>query len=394
MTDASMQCCDIAIIGGGMVGAALACRLAVSGLQIRLVEGQAPAPFEPTQAPDLRVSAISPASVALLEQCGAWEAVQAMRVCPYRRLETWEQGGPATRFGAAELGLPELGFIVENRLIQLALWQRLTAFANVQIACPARLVTLSQQPDGVRLGLDDGRCLQAQLVLGADGAGSRTRELAHIGLSATDYRQHCLLVSTEIEGGQQDITWQEFHPSGPRAFLPLHGEQASLVWYDSPARVRALAALGHEALAREIRRHFPARLPALRVTGCGHFPLTRRHAQRYVQGRVVLLGDAAHSIHPLAGQGVNLGFKDVRALSERLLAACAAGEPWDSPRLLAGYQQARRLDNSLMQTGMDIFYLAFSNDLAPLRLVRNLGLLAAGHAGPLKRAALKYALGL
>ena len=206
-------------------------------------------------------------------------------------------------------------------------------------------MTLSQQPECVHLGLDDGRELQARLVLAADGAGSRTRELAHIGVEALDYRQHCLLINVDIEGGQQDITWQEFHPGGPRAFLPLYGDHASLVWYDSPARVRGLAALSHEALAREIRGHFPARLPAFKVTGCGHFPLTRRHAQTYVRGRVVVLGDAAHSIHPLAGQGVNLGFKDVRALSERLLAACGAGEPWDSPTLLAGYQRARRLDN-------------------------------------------------
>lgn len=377
-----------------MVGAALACRLAGSGLQIRLVEGQAPAAFEPDQPPDLRVSAISPASVALLRACGAWEALQAMRVCPYHRLETWEVDGLATRFSAAELGLPELGFIAENRLIQLALWQQLAHWPNVALHCPARLVALRQQPEGVRLSLDDGSEWQARLVLGADGAGSRTRRLAHIGVEEMDYRQQCLLVSIEIGGGQQAITWQAFHPSGPRAFLPLHGEHASLVWYDSPARGRALVALGHEALAREIRRHFPSRLPEFRVTGCGHFPLTRRHARTYVQGRVVLLGDAAHSIHPLAGQGVNLGFKDVAALSERLLAACAAGEPWDSPALLAGYQRARRLDNSLMQTGMDLFYLAFSNELAPLRLLRNLGLLAAEHAGPLKRAALRYALGL
>lgn len=385
---------DLIVVGGGMVGAATACRMAQAGLSVLVIEAQAPEPFTAEQPMDLRVSAVSPASVALLERCGAWAQVLAWRACPYRRLEAWEHDGISTCFSAQELKVPELGFIVENRLVQLALWQQLQAQPRVEFCVPARLASLSQQADQVVLGLEDGRQVRAKLVIGADGALSRTRSLAHIGLASRDYPQSCLLINVAIEGGQQDITWQHFTPNGPRAFLPLAGDQASLVWYDSPERVQALAAMPAELLQKEVETHFPARLPPCRVLQAGSFMLTRRHALTYRRGRVLLLGDAAHTIHPLAGQGVNLGFKDVCAFDELVGAALAAGRPWDSQRVLRAVEQHRRTDNQLMQSGMDGFHLIFSNRHWPVYLLRNLGLFAAERAGILKRRVLRYALGL
>lgn len=385
---------DITLIGGGMVGAAAACRLAQSGLTVVVVEAHAPQPFDPDQPMDLRVSAISPASIGLLQACGAWESVLAMRACPYRRLETWELEGMATRFAAEQLGVSELGYIVENRVLQLALWQQLQRLPNVRLQVGAQLSALEQRPEGIVCTLSDGRQITSRLLLGADGAQSRTRELAQIGLTSWDYRQACLLINVDIAGGQQDITWQQFTPRGPRAFLPLAGSHGSLVWYDTPERVRELQALPLPQLAEQVRREFPERLPEFSVTAAGSFALTRRHAQRYVSGRVVLLGDAAHTIHPLAGQGVNLGFKDVTALCQPIASALQAGRAWDDPALLLGYERQRRRDNLLMQTAMEGFYLTFSNDLPPVRLLRNMGLLLAEHGGPLKRLALRYALGL
>ncbi len=391
---ATVLVCDVAVVGGGMVGAAAACRLAQAGLRVCVIETQAPQPFAAEQPLDLRVSAISPASIALLQVCGAWESVLAMRACPYRRLETWELDGMATRFAAEQLGVSELGFIVENRVIQLALWQQLQALDSVTLKVGVTLNGLEQEVDGVLLRLSDGTVIHSRLVLGADGAVSQTRELAQIGISRWDYRQACLLINVDIDGGQQDITWQQFTPAGPRAFLPLAGSHGSLVWYDAPERIRDLQALSPERLAEQIRAYFPSRLPEFRVTGCGSFPLTRRHALRYVSGRVVLLGDAAHTIHPLAGQGVNLGFGDVSDLCQLMVAAIAAQQPWDAPSLLRDYEKRRRRENQLMQAAMDLFYLSFSNDRLPLRIIRNLGLVAAEHAGVLKRRALRYALGL
>ncbi|MGL6556446.1 FAD-dependent monooxygenase [Aeromonas dhakensis] len=386
-----MEQCDIAIVGAGMVGAATACLLAAQGLSIRVIETRLPEQYTPEQPLDLRVSAISQASVALLEQAGGWQHLQQMRLCPYRRLETWELDGFATRFNAADLGLPQLGYIIENRLVQLALLRRMEDFPNIQTHTPAAVTSLRQGADEAVLTLDDGSELAARWVLACDGAESRTRQLAGIGVSRFEYRQHCMLINIDTDFEQEDITWQQFTPSGPRAFLPLPGRRGSLVWYDSPARIRALAAMSNEGLAAEVRRHFPARLGGFSVAGKGSFPLVRRHANDYHAGRVLLLGDAAHTINPLAGQGVNLGFKDVACWADLLQ---SAGAEWHKPELATRYERRRRPDNLLMQSGMDLFYGVFSNEIGPLKLARNLALNLADKAGPLKEMALRYALGL
>ena len=386
-----MEQCDIAIVGAGMVGAATACLLAAEGLNVRVIETRLPEHYAPDQPLDLRVSAISQASVALLTRAGAWQYLQQMRLCPYRRLETWELDGFATRFDAVDLGLPQLGYIIENRLIQLALLKRMEDFPTIQTHTPAAVTSLRQSADDAVLTLDDGTELQARWVLACDGAESLTRRLAGIGVSRFEYRQHCLLINIDTDFEQEDITWQQFTPQGPRAFLPLPGRHGSLVWYDSPARIRALTAMDNEGLAAEVRRHFPSRLGGFRVTGKGSFPLVRRHANDYHAGRVVLLGDAAHTINPLAGQGVNLGFKDVACWTELL---GKAGADWHDITLASRYERRRRPDNLLMQSGMDLFYGVFSNEIGPLRLARNLALNLADKAGPLKEMALRYALGL
>ncbi|WOE86075.1 FAD-dependent oxidoreductase [Aeromonas veronii] len=386
-----MEQCDIAIVGAGMVGAATACLLAAQGLSVRVIETQLPEHYAPEQPLDLRVSAISQASVALLEQAGAWHHLQQMRLCPYRRLETWELDGFATRFNAADLGLPQLGYIIENRLVQLALLKRMEDFPTIQTHTPAAVTSLRQSADEAVLTLDDGSELAARWVLACDGAESHTRKLAGIGVSRFEYRQHCMLINIDTDFVQEDITWQQFTPSGPRAFLPLPGQHGSLVWYDSPARIRALAAMSNEGLAAEVRRHFPSRLGGFTVTGKGSFPLVRRHANDYHAGRVVLLGDAAHTINPLAGQGVNLGFKDVACWTDLLQ---GAGADWHQLALAERYERRRRPDNLLMQSGMDLFYGVFSNEIGPLKLARNLALNLADKAGPLKEMALRYALGL
>ncbi|WP_281706110.1 FAD-dependent monooxygenase [Aeromonas taiwanensis] len=386
-----MEHCDIAIVGAGMVGAATACLLASQGRSVRVIETRLPGPYAPEQPLDLRVSAISQASVALLDQAGAWQYLRQMRLCPYRRLETWELDGFATRFDAADLGLPQLGYIIENRLVQLALLRRMEDFPNIQTHTPAAVQSLRQDREHATLLLDDGTELQARWVLACDGAESHTRKLAGIGVSRFEYRQHCMLINIDTDFEQEDITWQQFTPQGPRAFLPLPGRHGSLVWYDSPARIRALTAMDNEGLAAEVRRHFPSRLGGFRVTGKGSFPLVRRHANDYHAGRVVLLGDAAHTINPLAGQGVNLGFKDVACWAEAL---AKAGADWHGLGLAGRYERRRRPDNLLMQSGMDLFYGAFSNEIGPLKLARNLALNLADKAGPLKEMALRYALGL
>ncbi|WP_145520251.1 3-demethoxyubiquinol 3-hydroxylase [Yersinia mollaretii] len=385
---------DVVVVGGGMVGAATALGLAQTGWSVALLEHEAPAPFDVNSVPDLRVSAIGCTSVALLKQLGAWSKVQQMRYAPYRRLETWEQPGSQVIFDAASLSLPELGFMVENRVLQLALWQQMAECQNLTLLCPSRLQNMVRVDDYWKITLDAQQEIQGHLVVGADGANSLVRRLAGIGTSGWQYRQSCMLITVEADTAQQDTTWQQFFPSGPRAFLPLFDHWASLVWYDSPQRIRQLQAMPMTQLNQEIAAAFPSRLGEVKAIAAGSFPLVRRHAQHYVQPGLVLLGDAAHTINPLAGQGVNLGYRDVDALLNVLNQARELAEPWHSEQVLLRYQRRRRTDNLMMQSGMDLFYTAFSNDLPPVRFVRNLALMAAQRAGKLKEQALKYALGL
>lgn len=385
---------DVVIVGGGMVGGALALGLAQRGFTVTVIEKNAPPTFDATSVPDVRISAISASSVGLLKSLGVWDSVRAMRAHAYRQLETWEWESAHVAFNAAELELPELGYMVENNVLQLALWQALEAHAQVSLHVGASLKEMRHEETHASLTLTDDNQYDARLVIGADGANSQVRQLAGIGVQAWQYQQSCMLISVQCVDDPGDSTWQQFTPTGPRAFLPLFDHWASLVWYDTPARIRQLQGMNMAQLQQEIARHFPSRLGEVTPLSAGAFPLTRRHALQYVKPGLALVGDAAHTIHPLAGQGVNLGYRDVDALLDILSRAREHGEEWASLPVLKRYQARRRADNLIMQTGMDLFYAGFSNDLAPIRMLRNIGLMAAGRAGVLKRQALKYALGL
>ncbi|CCG86598.1 3-demethoxyubiquinol 3-hydroxylase [Erwinia piriflorinigrans] len=384
---------DVAIVGGGMVGAALASGLAEHGFQVAVLEQEEPPEFDSSADPDVRISAIGAASVGLLRQLEVWPQVLNMRCAAYRQLETWEWQTAQVSFDAESLGLPELGFMVENSVLQRALWQRLQQ-QDVNLLCPTRLLDLQQVNGGWQMTLDNGKALQARLVVGADGANSQVRQLAGIGIHGWNYAQSCMLISVRCEHPAGDTTWQQFTPQGPRAFLPLFDRWASLVWYDTPARIRQLQAMSMPQLKKEIQAHFPARIGKVTPLVAGSFPLVRRHATRYILPGLALVGDAAHTINPLAGQGVNLGYRDVDALIAVLSESRSRAEDWSSAAVLMRYQRKRLKDNLLMQSGMDLFYFTFSNQLAPLKVVRNLGLIVAQHSGVLKRQALRYALGL
>lgn len=388
------QITEVAIIGGGMVGGALALGLAQQGFHVTVIEKHTPPVFDPHSPPDIRISAISAASVDLLTQLGVWKDVQEMRVHGWRQLETWEWENAHVIFEARELHLPQLGYMVENMVLQRALWQALSAHDHICLLSGGELHGMAREAEHIILRLSDGSEYLSQLVIGADGANSPLRQLAGIGVHGWQYRQACLLISVQCANPPGDSTWQQFTPTGPRAFLPLFDNWASLVWYDTPARIRQLQGMSLSQLQQEIVRHFPARLGEVIVRERGSFPLTRRHAAHYVQPGLALVGDAAHTIHPLAGQGVNLGYRDVNALLQVLREAKNRGEKWASLPVLKRYQAKRKIDNLMMQTGMDLFYAGFSNDLAPVRLLRNIGLMAAQRAGGIKRQALKYALGL
>jgi 2-octaprenyl-3-methyl-6-methoxy-1,4-benzoquinol hydroxylase len=385
---------DVVIVGGGMVGAAVACCLGDSGLSVAIIEAQVSENFTPDQPHDLRVSALSIASRNILEAVGAWQGVVSRRFCPFKRMRVWETAGDTT-FNSDDIRYPELGYIVENRITQLALLERLADFDNIKLLMPQTISKINYNGYDSELVLADGDVLQAKLLVAADGGTSRVRQSVGLGVTSWDYNQHALVIYVETAYPQQDITWQRFVPSGPQAFLPLSGNYGSLVWYQSPDEVRRLQGLSYADLKAELIATFPDCLGEIKqILGVASFPLKRQHAQSYVKQGVALVGDAAHMINPLAGQGVNIGLLDAAALAEVLVDAYEKGKNIADLTVLKRYESMRRTENLKMMTLMDVFYKSFSNDILPVKLIRNLGLGLAQRLTPVRNKAMRAAMGL
>lgn len=384
---------DCVVVGGGMVGAASALSLAALGLKVAIIERTEPETYSPEQAYDLRVSAISLASEQLLKQLGAWQQIEQWRLCPYKRLAVWESVQAYTEFNANDIEQSHLGHIIENRLIQLSLWQRIQSHQNIKLFCPESLISIEQSTHSARLTLSS-QIIESKLVIAADGANSQVRKLVNIGTTGWDYAQSAMLINVKTALPQQDITWQQYFPTGPVAMLPMPGNNASLVWYHQKDEISRLSSLANVNLQQEIQQNFPERLGNVEVIAKAAFPLTRRHANQYCKGRVVLLGDAAHTINPMAGQGVNLGFKDVKALQTVLAEAIGNGESWYASSVLMRYEKKRRNDNLLMMSTMDALYLSFSHQSTAAKLARNIALSMVNKAPFLKNKALAYACGI
>ena len=395
---------DFCINGGGMVGATLALGLAQQQFKVAVIEPYLPAPFKPGDGPDLRVSAISEASVTLLKALGAWEHIAAMRVKPYTGLSVWDDPSHRTDFTAQSIDMPQLGFFVENRLLQLGCHKALTQFDNVEIISGQSVEDI-RLTNTANVNLSNGRTLEARWLVGADGANSQVRKAAGIGTTGWQYAQQAMGITIKMENAVEPITWQQFTSSGPKAFLPMFDNYASLVWYDTPDELKRIKSLKPSQLESEILKTFPEELTkgknSFSVIDKAIFPLTRSHANHYVKDCCVLIGDAAHTINPLAGQGVNLGFKDVEAflsVSSNFKTNSTANDLLTdgafSQMLFSNYERPRKRDNLMMMTAMDGFYTLFSNDVAPIKWIRNQLLSVAQRIEPAKQEVLKYAIGL
>jgi 2-octaprenyl-3-methyl-6-methoxy-1,4-benzoquinol hydroxylase len=407
---------DIVIVGAGMVGAAMACGLADSGLSILLLDQKLPSPLKLDDLPKIRVSALSAGSEAYLSRLGVWREIKAMRSCVFRRLGVWEHKAqlfppiPAaiplqTLFDAKEIGQSHLGHIVENDVTQQALLHKATQYPNVQLHCPAQIQRARFTETEAEIELISNESapsnskIVCQLLIGADGAMSKVRQWAHIGQHSSQYQQQALIATVAYEGEQEDITWQAFTSSGPRAFLPLPDiagkHYASLVWYDQPRRINQLQQQTEAEFIQSLNDHFPDNLPPVSaIIERASFPLVKRHADEYVRPHLALVGDAAHTINPLAGQGVNLGFQDADCLTNLLIKALSDGKNIGDIEILKPYALRRRRDNQKMMAMMDLFYHLFSNDYGPLKTLRNVGFGLAHRFTPGKREVLRYAMGI
>lgn len=385
---------DVIVVGGGVVGAACALALADAGLEVTLVEGREPPHWQAAQ-PDLRVYAFAPDNAHLLQTLGVWPAVLAARACAYRRMRVWDAaGGEELCFDADRLGREQLGWIVENDLLVDRLWAALPA-AGVQLCCPARVEALDQDADGVRLRLDDGRRLEARLAVAADGAESTLRQLAGLQVTRQDYGQRGVVAYIDIEHDNEATAWQRFLTTGPLAVLPAGVRRSSIVWTLPDAEAERVLALQDAAFEKELTRAFGARLGTMTLASRrAAFPLRRQLATAYVAGRVLTLGDAAHVVHPLAGQGVNLGLRDVAALRARVVQAQQRRQDWSSPERLQRWARERRSDNTVSAYGFDAINKVFSNDEMHLTLTRGRALGCVGKWPPLVSAFWKRAAGL
>ncbi|PWB32741.1 2-octaprenyl-3-methyl-6-methoxy-1,4-benzoquinol hydroxylase [Pseudomonas sp. SDI] len=392
---------DLLIVGAGMVGSALALALQHSGLEILLLDGSpltvkpfdAQAPFEP------RVSALSAASQRILERLGAWPGMHARRVSAYSDMHVWDGSGTGQiHFSAASVHADVLGHIVENRVVQDGLLERLHD-SEIGLLANARLEQMRRSGDDWLLTLADGRTLRAPLVIAADGANSAVRRLTGCETREWDYLHHAIVTSVRCAAPHQATAWQRFTDDGPLAFLPLarDGGQdwCSIVWSTTPEQAERLMALDDSAFCAALERAFEGRLGAvLEADPRLCVPLRQRHAKRYVAEGLALIGDAAHTIHPLAGQGVNLGFLDAAVLAEELLHAYERGERLADVRVLSRYERRRMPHNLALMAAMEGFERLFQADPLPLRWLRNSGLKWVEQLPEAKALFVRQALGL
>lgn len=406
-----VECFEAVIVGGGMVGTALCALLAQAGMQVALVESQS-SPLSVEKAtgklPAPRVSALTPVSQRLLAYLGAWPAMQQARVTPYRGMQVWDaEGSGEIAFSADEAGVAELGHIVENAITLAALNSQIIDQPNVTTFFGVRLQALQRanghaadgnSARGDWLLLEDGRQLHAPLIVAADGAHSTLREMAGIEVASDDMHQHAVVTTVRCAKPHGGAARQAFIDGRPLAFLPLTVEgddhYCSIVWSTTAKHATELSELPSEALGQALGEAFGYRLGDVTVCDKAHrFPLVQRHARHYVQPHFALVGDAAHSIHPLAGQGVNLGLMDAAVLAEEVIHAWQRGAPWGELSTLKRYERRRRFDNSAMLGLMKGFKVLFGSHDPALTLVRNLGMSGMNQVVPLKRVLMRQATG-
>ena len=393
---------DIVIVGGGMVGACLASLLAhraiVAAERIVLIESHPPTRPASDAEIDLRVSALSRASERVLRASGAWTALAAERVCAFGRMCVWDEAGRpdgpgSIQFDCATLGEANLGYIVENRRIQWALLQQART-QGVRIV-QGQVSGLQRGTGAMTIELANGPRIEGLLVVAADGADSPTRHLMGIATRSHAHEQQAVVTHVETTEPHQHTAWQRFLATGPIALLPLQDGRASIVWSTTPEFAAELIAMPPEDFCRAVERATDAVLGS--VTRCAaraDFPLRSSHSQSYVESRFALIGDAAHAVHPLAGQGVNLGFLDCAALAEVIAEARANGDDPGELKSLRRYERWRKGENLLMLAALDGLNRLFSNDNATVGAIRRAGLTLVNRAEPVKTLFMKRAMGL
>jgi 2-polyprenylphenol 6-hydroxylase len=389
---------DVIIIGGGIVGLSFAGELAATDLSVAVIERNELRAI--ADEPDCRVSAINRFALKRFKQAGVWDSPLAQRACVFDKMFVWDQTGAGQiRFDCTELGLPELGVIIENYVLQHMLLDMVKAAENIDYLCPQEIIDIDyQQNRGEQtsslVALSSGVQLSASLLVGADGANSKVRDAAVIQRSKHAYQQQGLVCNVMTSESHQNTAWQCFMPTGPLAFLPLYNGYSSIVWSLDENSAQEHMALDDETFKRVLAEASQYQLgEIIDLSQRFLFPLAHGHATDYVRSGLALIGDAAHSIHPLAGQGANLGIADAAALADVICSAKKAGRQWSALHTLSRYQRKRMGANRVMEMSMTGFKELFGQHNVLLSEVRNAGLSLVDHLPALKYRIIRQALG-
>lgn len=379
---------DVLVIGGGMVGAAATLGLAQRGYQVAVLEPQPVTQWLETDTYDLRISAVTSDNIDLLQELGVWDLIHDLRAQPFNQLAVRDAGSDWLELGDTG-SLQPLGYMVENNLLQFALWQALEAHPQVTTLVSS---LESLRTDDQQAVTTDGDLVQYQWLLGCDGANSQARQLSGIGVGGRDYGQSCLLTLVKTETQIAPRTWESFHGDEIHALLPLSDSQACLILYADAPTIKHWQQ-DEKRLSEVLEARFGAAVGPFTLLNWGSFPLRRQSALHYVKDRTILLGDAAHSIHPMAGQGVNLGFRDVKKLLQVM-----HGQNLElSPALgaaLKRYEVERRADNELMAHAMDAIGWSFKTEQKGIQLLRRGLLSGLRKFAPGQRLMTAYASGV
>ena len=387
---------DVAVVGGGMIGATLACALAKGGVQVALLESRQPQRSWGPETVDLRVSALTEGTKNILDAVGVWPCMEKLGVSPYRFMRVWDpKYGGDLSFDAADLARDILGHIVENRITVAALWEIFERQPSGAVLCPQKVVDIRHDDSGYSLCLDNQSVLESELIIAADGANSAIRSMVGIEVGGWSYGQHGLVAVVETELHHSETAYQWFLEEGPLAFLPLRDGRCSIVWTSSTDTTQQNLAQNEAEFLSALTQASSGVLGDVKSVGeRASFPLALQYATRYFHENVVLVGDAAHSVHPLAGQGANMGMLDVAALAEVLLDARSAGRPLSSRQVLRKYERWRKGDNLAMLASMDLLKRVFTGSLGSFEAVRSMGMNAVNRLQPLKDAFNRHAMGL
>ncbi|OQK16634.1 ubiquinone biosynthesis protein UbiH [Methyloprofundus sedimenti] len=386
----------VIIVGGGIVGATAACALAQAGIDIALIDAYKPPRDWPADPVDIRVSALTHASQNILQAVEAWPAMVERGVGPYDHMHVWDADSAGILdFDAADTEFSELGHLVENRVTVASLWDRLETLPDASIIYPAKVADIQLDSTSAHIVLDDGNTLEADILIAADGRDSVLRQLAGIQTTGWEYKQDGLVATVSTEKHHQFTAWQRFLPEGPLAFLPLKNGQCSIVWTLSHQTAQKYMALTDEDFLQNLEHASDGVLGEMQSVGPrGAFPLRFQYANQYTAEHFVLIGDAAHAMHPLAGQGANAGLLDAAAIAELIINAKLAGRPIGSHKLLRQYERWRKGDNLAMMSSMDVINKMYSVQYEGFRQLRGTGMSWVNQSGWLKNYFNRYAMGL